>query len=104
MEDMIKRLAEMALEESEGACHYAKRAAIHKEDYPNLAQALYDISGQEQNHAAMLAVEAKRLLEKLESEDEAAYGRERTIYEYLREKWVEHINAAKTYQAQYRGG
>lgn len=104
MEDMIKRLAEMALEEAVSACHYAKRAAIHKEDYQSLAQTLYDISGQEMNHAALLAGEAKKLLERLEDQDETAANRVRVLYEYLREQWTEKLNSAKTYQTQYRGG
>ena len=104
MEEMIKRLIEMALEEAVSACHYAKRAALHKDDYQSLAQTLYDISGQEMNHAALLAGEAKKLLEKLEDQDEEAARRVKVLYDYLKEQWLEKLNSAKTYQTQYRGG
>ncbi|MBQ9719831.1 MAG: hypothetical protein IJV64_03960, partial [Oscillospiraceae bacterium] len=91
--ETIKKLAEMALEEAESACHYAKWSVIHKAEHPTLAETLFSISGQELNHAELLHKEAERLL--AEHTGAEAYAACRAVVDYLHEEQVEKTNKAK---------
>lgn len=102
--EMVKKLAEMALEEADGACHYAKWAVMHKEDNPTFAKTLFEISGQELAHMDALNAEAVKELEQCRQEQPEKAISAGAVYAYIHEKMVDKAGKAKAYQMQYKGG
>ena len=60
---LIKYLEDAIEEEIEGVKGYAKKAVELKDEHPNLAQVLYNISVQEDAHQAALHKEAVKVIE-----------------------------------------
>lgn len=102
--ETVKKLAEMALEEAEGACHYAKWAVMCKEDNPAFAKTLIDISAQELVHMDALNAEAVKKLEQCRQEHPEEAISAGAVYAYIHEKMVDKAGKAKAYQMQYKGG
>lgn len=100
---MVKRLSEMAVDETFGALKYAKMAVRKKADYPEVAEMLYKMSAEELTHATVLHNLATSELERCRQEhpDEAiAAG---ALYDYLYEMQAEKTAEVKSYQTMYKG-
>lgn len=101
---IIKKLADYIEDELEGAEDYIKAAVLHKDDNPQLAKVLYEISMQEMRHVDMLHGEVVRMIEQYRREKGEPPAAMLAIWEYQHEKHIEHANKIKTYQEQFHTG
>ena len=96
MNDLIKNLAEMAVDEAYGAHKYAKLAIQNKHDQPKMAEAVANMAGQELTHAETLLNSAKAMLD-AHPDDKMAY-----LYDYLHEKTMDESVATRACLDKYR--
>lgn len=96
MKDLIKDLAEMAVDEAYGAHKYAKLAVQHKHDQPKMAEAVANMAMQELTHSETLLNSAKTMLES-NKDDGMSY-----LFEYLHEKAMDESTATKVCLEKYR--
>jgi hypothetical protein len=99
---LIKYLEDAIEEEIEGVKGYAKKAVELKDEHPNLAQVLYNISTQEDGHQAALHAEVVKLIEnhrRTHGEPPAAML---AVYEYVHKKHIEKMAEARRYQEIYK--
>lgn len=99
--ELIKKLAEMAVDEAFGAVKYAKMAVRYKLDEPNLAATMVSLTEQELSHSDSLMTTAHNLLQKHTEHEE--YEKTKAVVDYIHEMQVDKINEAKRYLMQYRG-
>ena len=100
---LIQELEELIEEEVHDVKKYAKLAAELKDEYPMLAQVLYTLSTQEDNHQMALHAEVVKIIDqhrKMHGEPPAAMM---AVYEYLHKKHIEKMAEARRYQEAYRG-
>ena len=99
---LIKYLEDAIEEEIEGVKGYAKKAVELKDEHPNLAQVLYNISVQEDAHQAALHKEAVKIIEdhrRMHGEPPAAMM---AVYEYVHQKHIDALADARRYQDVYK--
>ena len=99
---LIKYLEDAIEEEIEGVKGYAKKAVELKDEHPNLAQVLYNISVQEDAHQAALHKEVVKIIEehrRAKGEPSAAMM---AVYEYVHEKHIDALADARRYQDVYK--
>ena len=99
---LIKYLEDAIEEEIEGVKGYAKKAVELKDEHPNLAQVLYNISVQEDAHQAALHKEVVKIIEdhrRTHGEPPAAMM---AVYEYVHQKHIDALAEARRYQDVYK--
>lgn len=99
---LIKYLEDAIEEEIEGVKGYAKKAVELKDEHPNLAQVLYNISVQEDAHQAALHKEVVKIIEdhrRTHGEPPAAMM---AVYEYVHQKHIDALADARRYQDVYK--
>lgn len=99
---LIKYLEDAIEEEIEGVKGYAKKAVELKDEHPNLAQVLYNISVQEDAHQAALHKEVAKIIEdhrRMHGEPPAAMM---AVYEYVHQKHIDALADARRYQDVYK--
>ena len=99
---LIKYLEDAIEEEIEGVKGYAKKAVELKDEHPNLAQVLYNISVQEDAHQAALHKEVVKIIEdhrRTHGEPPAAMM---AVYEYIHQKHIDALADARRYQDVYK--
>lgn len=99
---LIKYLEDAIEEEIEGVKGYAKKAVELKDEHPNLAQVLYNISVQEDAHQAALHKEVVKIIEdhrRTHGEPPAAMM---AVYEYVHQKHIDALADARRYQDMYK--
>ena len=84
MEEMIRNLGEMAIDEVYGAHNYAKLAYENKKHYPQMAEAVANMAPQELGHAEMLIRSARTMLDS--HKDHADYDKVNYLLGYFEEK------------------
>jgi hypothetical protein len=99
---IIKEISNQIEEEIEGAEWYAKRAIQYKEEYPELAKVLYEISTEEMHHVGLLHAEVVKIIEEYRKQRGDPPAPMLAVYEYLHEKQIEASNKVRMYQGQYR--
>jgi hypothetical protein len=100
---LIRELEDLIEEEIHDVKKYAKMAAELKEEYPMLAQVLYTLSTQEDNHQMALHAEVVKIIDhhrKTHGEPPEAMM---AVYEYLHNKHIEKMAEARRYQEMYQG-
>ena len=105
MIETIKHLAEMALDEAEGACHYAKLAVENKKDHPVMAEAVANLAAQELTHMSTLMQIAEKMTNEMgheTSDDKLHYEIATMIVDWAREKQSEKAAMAKMHLEQYK--
>lgn len=100
---MIKKLSSMAVDETFGALEYARMAVEKKMDYPDIAETMYRLSGEELSHAMMLHELATAHLEKMKKESSTDAIAAQILYDFIYEMQIDKTNEAKNYQAMYNG-
>lgn len=101
---LIKMLSEMIEEEIEGAENYARHAIALKEDYPGLADALYEISTQEMRHVNILHNEVTEIIKKHREKHGEPPAAMLAIYDWEHKKQIEWSKEVKILQDQYLNG
>ena len=99
---IIKGLAEMIGEEIEDAEKYIKKAMETKEQFPELARTLYEISTQEMEHMQRLHTAVAQLIANYRIEHGDPPEAMMAVYDYLHEKHIEEAAEVRAMQAMYR--
>lgn len=100
--NIIKTLIEQIGEELEGAERYAKKALAYRDDHPELARVMHDISMQEMHHVDLLHGEVVKIIEEHRKKHGEPPAPMMDVYNYLHEKHIEEANEVRMYQSQYR--
>lgn len=100
---IIKILSKKIEEEISDAKDYAKMANQYKEEYPELARTLYNISLQEMDHMSLLHNEVADIIKKYRDEHGEPPADMLAVYNYLHEEQIEKAAEAKSLQAMYKG-
>ena len=99
---LIKYLEDAIEEEIEGVKGYAKKAVELKDEHPNLAQVLYNISVQEDAHQAALHKEAVKVIEDYRRTHGEPPAAMLAVYEYVHQKHIDALADARRYQDVYK--
>lgn len=100
--EIIKTIEELIEDEIHDQKHYAKLATKVKQEHQMLAQVLYNISTQEEGHAAALHNEAVKLIEHYRKEHGNPPPAMQAVYDYLHERHMEKAAEARHYQEVYK--
>lgn len=101
---IIKTLTDMIEDELEGAEHYAECALMYKEDHPQLANTLYEISTQEMRHVNLLHEEVVAFIKKHREAHGEPPAAMQEIYEWVHIRQIEMAKEIKILQSQFREG
>lgn len=101
---IIERLSDKISEEIHDAKCYVKMALEVREDYPDLARTLYNISTQEMEHMSMLHGAVTNLIEKYREEHGEPPEAMKAVYDYLHKKQIDAAAEVKAAQTLYREG
>ena len=99
---LIKYLEDAIAEEIEGVKGYAKKAVELKDEHPNLAQVLYNISVQEDAHQAALHKEVVKIIEDHRRTHGEPPATMMAVYEYVHQKHIDALADARRYQDVYK--
>lgn len=100
--EIIKTIEELIEDEIHDQKHYAKLATKAKQEHPMLAQVLFNISLQEEGHAAALHNEVVKIIEQHRKEHGAPPPAMQAVYDYLHERHMEKAAEARHYQEIYK--
>ena len=99
---IIKELSEMIEDEIDGAREYITLALKIKDERPELARTLFNISTQEMDHLKLLHDSVTSVIEEYRKANGSPPESMQAVYDYLHER---HINAAaevRTMQGMFR--
>ena len=99
---IIELLTENIEEEISDAKKYAKLAAHYKNEYPDLANAFYDLSTAELGHMETLHRQVTQIINKYKAEKGEPPAVMLAVYNYLHDKQIEKVAEVKRYQEQYK--
>lgn len=102
---MIKSLANMAVEEAEGACKYAKLAVENKRENPVMAEAVANLATQELTHMTTLMQVADKMAANIHPETSDEKARHEAVMMFLdwtKEKQSEKATMAHMHLEQYK--
>ena len=100
---IIKILSKKIEEEIRDAKDYAKMALQYREEYPEMARTVYNISIQEMEHMTLLHNEVANLIKKYREDNGDPPAEMLAVYNYLHEEQIEKAAEAKSLQALYKG-
>ena len=101
---LIEKLSEKISEEIHDAKSYVKMAIEHKEDYPELARTLYNLSLEEMDHMSRLHAQVVEIIESYRKTNGEPPASMMAIYDYLHEQQIEKAAAVKMLQSMYKEG
>ena len=99
---LIRDLEEYIEDEISDIEKYAKMATSVKDEHPSLAQVLYNISLQEDNHQAAIHTEVVKLIEEHRRKHGEPPAAMMAVYDYLHKKSIEKLAEARMYQEGYK--
>jgi rubrerythrin len=99
---IIRDLEELIEDETHDIKKYAKMACELKEKYPQLANVLYTISTQEETHQRMLHEEVTKIISEYRKTNGDPPAEMMAVYNYVHQKHIDKLAAAKRYQELYR--
>lgn len=101
---LIEKLTEKISEEIHDAKSYAKMAIEHKEDYPELARTLYNLSLEEMDHMSRLHAQVTEIIEAYRKTHGEPPADMLAVYDYLHEQQIEKAANVRRLQAMYKEG
>ena len=99
---IIKTLSEKIREEISDAKSYANMALEYKDEYPELARTLYNISTQEMEHMNLLHNEVTAIIKKYRETNGDPPADMLAVYDYLHKEQIEKSVEVKTLQTMYK--
>lgn len=99
---VIRVLSDKIAEELCDARSYAKLALEYKEDYPELARVLYNLSMQEMDHKNMLHNEVTEIIKRYRETKGEPPADMMAVYDYLHKEQIEKALEVKTLQTMYK--
>lgn len=99
---LIRDLEELIEEEVSDIKKYAKMANEVREEHPQLAQVLYNISTQEEAHQQMLHSEVVKIISDYRREHGEPPAAMMAVYDYLHKRHMDKLAEAKLFQEMYR--
>jgi hypothetical protein len=99
---LIRDLEELIEDEIHDVKKYAKMAAELKAEYPSLAQTLYTISTQEDNHQAAIHGEVVKIIQEHRKKHGDPPPTMMAVYEYLHNRSIDKLAEARKYQDVYK--
>lgn len=90
------------MEEIEDAEKYVRCALMHKEDMPELAEALFRISNDEMTHMNILHEQAERIISDYRKKNGDPPEAMMAVYNYLHEKQIDQATVVKSMQSMFR--
>ena len=99
---IIKTLSEKIREEISDAKSYANMALEYKDEYPELARTLYNISTQEMEHMNLLHNEVAAIIKKYRETKGDPPADMLAVYNYLHKEQIEKAAEVKTLQNMYK--
>ena len=100
---IIKCLTQFIDEELGDAEKYAKKALELKEDYPELAESMFYLSGEELKHMTLLHNHAEKLISQLKDNPDPRTEGMKIAYELLHEQAIEKEKGVRILQGMFRG-
>lgn len=98
---LIRELSECIDDEIKGVKGYAKLATKIKEEHPQIAETLFQISKQEGEHVNKLHDSVAQLISEYRKTNGDPPKEMLAVYDYLHEKHIDQFNEAKRYQDVY---
>ena len=99
---LIRDLEEYIEDEIQDIKKYAKMAMEVKNDYPTLAQVLFNISAQEDGHQAAIHNEVVKIIEEHRRNHGEPPAAMMAVYDYLHKKSIDKLAEARMYQEVYK--
>ena len=99
---LIRDLEEYIEDEIQDIKKYAKMATEVKNDYPTLAQVLFNISAQEDGHQAAIHNEVVKIIEEHRRNHGEPPAAMMAVYDYLHNKSIDKLAEARMYQEVYK--
>lgn len=99
---IIKCLSEFIQEELHDSEKYVKKALDIKEEYPEVAEVLYMLSGEEMKHMQYLHKEVVKLIEEYKQKEGEPPVSMMAVYEYLHQKQIEKEREVRILQDMYK--
>lgn len=99
---IIKTLSERIEDEIDDAERYAMMAVKLKEDRPDLARLLYQLSTDELEHMGKLHDAVVEVIEAYREEHGDPPAAMQAIYDYLHGRHIEHVADVRRLQSQYK--
>ena len=100
----IQWLSDKIKDEIHDAKDYAKTAIEWKEEFPEIARDLYNISLDEMKHMGMLHDAVAKMIEKYRKEEGEPPADMMARYEYLHKIHIDKAMKAKTFQTMFKEG
>ena len=100
---IIKCLTTLINEELDDAEKYAKKALELKEDYPELAEAMFSLSGEELKHMSLLHTHVEKLIALHKDETDPKTEGMRIAHQLLHEQAIEKEKEVRILQGMFRG-
>ena len=99
---IIEILSEKISEEIHDAKSYAQMALEHREDYPDLARTLYDLSTEEMGHMSRLHSAVAGIIEQYRKTNGEPPASMLAVYDYLHKKQIEDAAEVKRLQEMFK--
>lgn len=99
---IIKVLSEKIEEEVCDAKAYAKMAIEYKEEYPELARDLYNLSMQEMDHMNILHNDVSEIIRRYRETNGEPPVEMMAVYDYLHKKQIDKTLEVKMMQTMYK--
>ena len=101
---IIKCLSEYIHEELGDAKKYAEKALAIKQEYPEVAELMYQLSQEEMTHMNRLHVEAEKIIAEYRRNEGEPPAPMMAVYDYLHEQAIEKAKEVKIMQGMFREG